>query len=276
LECIELINKFNFSFTLSTNNKNQYEYPGIKLVYDISQNNPERILFYMHSKGMVFSNYKNTRSFDEMLWLRYSIKDYQKVIRIFKERKEINKIGITPYYDSNITINAVILCNFFWIKTNYLIDATPPIISDNRCYYEEYIGNCVNKKLHDCYSLLTNDNTEFVSNSVDFIKEKLKNSDEFKKLYEFFNLKNYTFYYGTDEDKTNITELVINNCLNNNKINIPSGDGKRAKIFGDPYPGVFKYIFIKKYFTETKYTDISYIYIDLINDIVYQVDDMPN
>lgn len=268
LECINLINKFNFSFTISSNNKNQYEYPGIKLMYDVAQNNPDRILFYMHSKGMVFTNYKNRRSECELLWLRYTVKDYEKVIRIFNEQKEINKIGLMAGKENYI------YCNFFWIKTNYLKSLIPPVITDNRYYYEEYIGN--GGKENDTYSLITDDTSYFYYDRIEHYKwNVIKPSDEFKQVHQFFNLKNYTFYYGTDEDKIDITENVIKKCLTDNKICIPSGDGNRAGLFGDPYPGTYKSIFIKKIFTETVYTEISFIYIDLINDIVYQVDEAP-
>lgn len=265
LECINLISNFDFPFKLSTSFENQYEYPGIKLMYDVSQKNPDCILFYMHSKGMVFTNQFNRRSDCEKLFFRYTIKDYQKVLTIFKEQENINKIGLMQ------TEGKYIFCNFFWIRTNYLIGATPPVISDNRFDYEFYIGNC-KKDLNDCYSLITGDNLMLNYDKISYYRDNLKISEEFKQVSSFFNLKNYTFYYGIDENKTNISSL-IKKCIKNHILTIPSGDVNRANIFGDPLLNVYKNIFIKKFYKETTYTDISNIYIDLINDIVYQVDE---
>jgi len=272
LECIDLISNFNFSFKLSTSLENQYEYPGIKLVYDISQTNPNRILFYMHSKGMVFTNHFNRRSDCEKLFFRYTIKDYPEILTIFKEQKNINKIGL-------MQSGEYVFCNFFWIRTNYLLDATPPIISSDRFYYEFYIGNCkksLNEKdLNSCYSLVTKNTLELNYDQLGCYRDNIKSSEEFKQVSSFFNLKNYTFYYGTDSQKIDITDKVKTSCLKENCIIIPSGDCNRAKIFGDPLLNVYKNIFIKKFYKETIYTDISNIYIDLINDIVYQVDEIP-
>jgi hypothetical protein len=43
-----------------------------------------------------------------------------------------------------------------------------------------------------------------------------------------------------------ITDKVIENCLNKDTIEIPSGDANRAKLFGDPYLGTLKNIFIEE------------------------------
>ena len=73
----------------------------------------------------------------------------------------------------------VVFCNFFWIRTNYLIGATPPVISDNRFDYEFYIGNC-KKDLNDCYSLITGDNLMLNYDKISYYRDNLKISEEFK------------------------------------------------------------------------------------------------
>ena len=49
-------------------------------------------------------------------------------------------------------------------------------------------------------------------------------------------------FYGTQEHKINITQTVLDYCVYNNIIYIPSFN--RSSLFGDPVPGVKKYIFI--------------------------------
>ena len=53
------------------------------------------------------------------------------------------------------------------------------------------------------------------------------------------------FFYGSEEKKFNITDLVYEKCLKDNFIFIPAGDFNRAAIFGDPLDGVLKSIFIQ-------------------------------
>jgi FkbM family methyltransferase len=54
------------------------------------------------------------------------------------------------------------------------------------------------------------------------------------------------FYYGYDQDHlVDITEVVENKCLIEDEYCIPSNDNQRAKIFGDPYYGKLKSIFLE-------------------------------
>jgi hypothetical protein len=165
-ECEKIIKSYKNEVTISTSNLNLYEYPGIKLLYELSQSNPESILFYMHSKGMVFSG-NDARSPTETLILRNTIKDHKNTLKLFED-KNINKIGLIPHEENYI------ISNFFWVRASYI--KVPPIITDDRFYYERYIGNIVQLKenINDCYSLLANEITTF-----DFEKVKrFKNSME--------------------------------------------------------------------------------------------------
>ena len=62
----------------------------------------------------------------------------------------------------------------------------------------------------------------------------------------------YKIYYGTDETKINVTDLLLNksnlSLENSNKshydVKIPWGDKQRADIFGDPVPYQLKSIYI--------------------------------
>ena len=54
-ECKQLIDSFNLNVTISMSTINQYEYPGLKLLYELS-NKSSDIFLYFHTKGMVFNN----------------------------------------------------------------------------------------------------------------------------------------------------------------------------------------------------------------------------
>jgi FkbM family methyltransferase len=78
------------------------------------------------------------------------------------------------------------------------------------------------------------------------------------------------FFYGTSENKINVTKIVLERCLTNGVIFIPSGEFERSYLFGDPVFGVVKSFFIN----ETEYKHYSSLYIK--GTSVYQVDDLPN
>jgi FkbM family methyltransferase len=85
----------------------------------------------------------------------------------------------------------------------------------------------------------------------------------------------YTFFYGSEYSKVNITGIVYSS--KDEVIFIPSDDIERAKIYGDPEFGSHKYIFIKDLFGEiTKYSPNCSIYLDLYNNKLYTVDDIPD
>jgi FkbM family methyltransferase len=77
------------------------------------------------------------------------------------------------------------------------------------------------------------------------------------------------FYYGTKENKFDITNLVFEKCLKDGIIYIPSGDLARAMTFGDPLSGIVKSIFINE--QEFKYFTNIYI----VGEQIYQIDDLP-
>lgn len=67
------------------------------------------------------------------------------------------------------------------------------------------------------------------------------------------------FFYGIENKYTDITTKVLNNCLINNIITIPSTDIARARIFGDPNPNILKHIIIQSDKNIVKYHDTQVI-----------------
>lgn len=69
--------------------------------------------------------------------------------------------------------------------------------------------------------------------------------------------------YGANNNYKNVTDIVVNNCVYENEIFIPSGDNNRALIFGDPLFGVVKDIKITRNGEIKNYTDTENILIDV-------------
>jgi hypothetical protein len=59
--------------------------------------------------------------------------------------------------------------------------------------------------------------------------------------YEIFKLN---VHYGLFSENVNINNKLINKCMRQNIIYIPSNDIQRASLFGDPLPNILKFIII--------------------------------
>ena len=95
-------------------------------------------------------------------------------------------------------------------------------------------------------------------------KYDLKN-DPFKSI--LFCKSNFKYLYGTDKYSVDITEKVYLKCFKNGIITIPTNDEIRAKLFGDPLPGILKWVYIEHPDTTIeKYSD-NYL-ITIQNDVI--------
>ena len=143
-QCKNFINQIGIDCIIfSENYHNQFEYPGLKLLYDLSLNSND-IFLYIHSKGMVYNNPLNERNEFERTTLRGTLYYHQKAMDVFKNIININKVGLWPSEKGFIWVN------FFYIRGSYLKKG--PIITEYRWWYEEYINQSGN--YFDCYSLI--------------------------------------------------------------------------------------------------------------------------
>lgn len=108
---------------------------------------------------------------------------------------------------------------------------------------------------------------QLCNNFIDFNNnfKKLSSSDFLENLYNSNCniLENLKFYFGINNKQIDITNTVIEKCMNDNKIIIPQGCNERTNIFSDPLFGVVKNIYIinNNYYCIS--VDEEYIYIDL-------------
>ena len=143
-------------FTIT--NKNLFEYPGIKLVWDLSrelsrESDDKDLILYFHSKGM--SRSSNSRTVDERQIFQTVILSWKQVLEIFTEYKHINKVGVCASEEGWQWFN------FWWCRGSYLKICSEPIITSDRWYYESWLGRFGSKTNKDCWSLVNNSDKHF-------------------------------------------------------------------------------------------------------------------
>jgi hypothetical protein len=149
LECKNVVLNIIKDPIFSESYINQFEYPGLMLLYNLAQEYPDEIMFYFHSKGMVFNNPGPSRNEFEKSTLRGTLYYYQRAISAF-DAINVNKVGLWPSKKGHIWVN------FFFIRASCL--KIPPKITSDRWWYEEYISeaNPQNYGYLDCFSLIRN------------------------------------------------------------------------------------------------------------------------
>lgn len=134
---IEIINHYQ---------ENLYEYPGIKAIYDISNENEDNtILLYFHSKGMTSNSHDERRSL-----FKYTIQNYRHALEAFEKDKNIDVVCALPHSCG------FAFYNFFWTRSSYIKKwVNEPVPTTNRYIWECWIGNeCAKKQKVVTYSPL--------------------------------------------------------------------------------------------------------------------------
>jgi hypothetical protein len=148
-------------YEISYTFENNYEYPGIKKLYDLAKISPNNYYLYLHSKGMVFhEDTDNKRDHWEERVTYDTIYKWVDITNIFKNNEHITRIGLFPAHAGWVWIN------IFWVKGTYLIQCEEPIITSNRHYYEGWLGTNKNKELTESYSIYSNDKTLYNPDDV--------------------------------------------------------------------------------------------------------------
>lgn len=146
-EVKELINKITPSAIIYTSFKNQFEYPAIKLVHDLSIQHPDNSFLYFHTKGM--SHNLHSRSLEEIILFTKTFESWRNNIQLLN-RDGINKVGLFPSEEGWIWYN------FWYAKGTYLASLNAPEITDHRWYYESWLGRGASngaKKAGDCINI---------------------------------------------------------------------------------------------------------------------------
>jgi cephalosporin hydroxylase len=130
--------KIQFTNVFSTN---LYEYPGIKTVYELSNENEDEYILYFHSKGMT-SNQHDIRN----VLFKYTIQNYEQYINEMELNKEIDVGSLIP------CANGFGYYNFFWARSSYVNkycikpDFSETFLKHGRFTWEMWLGNHYSNK----------------------------------------------------------------------------------------------------------------------------------
>ena len=209
--------------------ENYYEYPGIKTLYQIAQDDDDEIILYFHSKGITSNQHENRKYL-----FNHTIENYNLYLQEFKRNKELEVAGIFP------NVDGFCYFNFFWTRSSYIRNyCSRPEISENRYIWEVWIGTEFSRKKEIItfsplvgYTKLKNSNEIWNADKIykDRIKQNkennnqnnqnkgscdnlqiLKNQNDLIKAYEFNSESNINEY-------SNKKVEVVNNEYSNKKV----------------------------------------------------------
>jgi len=117
--------------------ENVFEYPGIKTVYDISnENEDDTVILYFHSKGMTSHADMHRQNLFKM-----TITPYRKIINEFEKNENLDVASFLPHP------NGFAYFNFFWTRSSYVRKwLVEPTITENRYIWEVWLGIPYSKK----------------------------------------------------------------------------------------------------------------------------------
>ena len=155
---IQIINHFK---------ENLYEYPGLKAVYDVSQND-DSVILYFHTKGMTSGKKVDGNHELRRILFDYTINNYSSYLDNFKNNPNLDIGGIFP------SEFGFVWYNFFWVRSKYVKEHLPkPEFTKHRYYWERWIGSEYSSKKNILtYSPLLNFNK--LGNKAQLYQKKLQ------------------------------------------------------------------------------------------------------
>jgi hypothetical protein len=158
----EKLSNTNVNYELTIENKNIFEYYGIKKVYDLAKTDPDKYYIYMHGKGMMNDHGEMTktgRTKSNLSLTRSHLYPWEKILNIFKSNKNI---GIVCSYPGS----CIGWFNFWWASGKYLSTCEDPYVSlNNRGYYEGWLSSGIfNDEL--AYNLSENNHNHYQSSEA--------------------------------------------------------------------------------------------------------------
>ncbi|MFT4060941.1 MAG: hypothetical protein QM642_01140 [Edaphocola sp.] len=156
---------------------NTFEYPGISLLYELAASNPEKLFFYLHTKGMSTHTIDRTR-FNWVL-TNLTFGRWRYFIQYFSTLG-VNKIGLFPARDGQRN-GGWVWFNFFMVTGKYLLGREKPVLTKDRYYYESWLGI---------------QNSDFVpDDNFSIFSESVKTFEQPEVATEFLKLS-YDNYFG--------------------------------------------------------------------------------
>lgn len=135
--------KTNYHVEIHEDNK--YEYYGIKKLYDLGKEDPSEnnYLLYFHSKGMfnyvLHKRKEDLRDPQEIALTATMIKNWKEIVTLLDDDVSENKYDKVCFARSDDNTKYCWF-NFFFVKGSYINTCEEPIISEDRFYYEKWLG----------------------------------------------------------------------------------------------------------------------------------------
>lgn len=133
--------------------ENNHEYFGIHKVWELSMAHPEptHAVLYFHIKSITRYNGVDRDIIEDVTF--NVIRNWKHVMWVFSHFLSVEKVGLsTP-------AGGWLWHNFWWARASYLIRVTEPIITEDRYYYESWLGEAEalppHNKITNTYSMIT-------------------------------------------------------------------------------------------------------------------------
>lgn len=116
---------------IQVSDKNEFEYPPLKLVHDLAIKNADATFLYFHSKGMTHK--LHSRSLEDITLFTETFERWRRNLQLLQQSKA-SKMGLFP------SRTGWIWYNFWYAKGAYLASLEAPEKSENRYVYESWLG----------------------------------------------------------------------------------------------------------------------------------------
>lgn len=116
---------------------NQFEYPGIRKVWQLSQRGKDAFVLYFHARGlsrMKLGRFRRKRQPQEKRLFRSVIGAWRQNLTWLHHITSADKLGLT------CGGNGWVWFNFWWARASYLKQLEEPVVTDRRHYYEDWLG----------------------------------------------------------------------------------------------------------------------------------------
>jgi len=226
-----LLNKYPKIQLINIFYTNEYEYPGIKSVYELSTNNDDEYILYFHSKGMTSNEHDNRKTLFE-----YTIANYTDAIEEFQQNEDTDIVCLIPsgygfaYY------------NFFWARSSFINKyCSKPENTNQYLLYEKYswelwLGNHYsNKKCIKTYSPFIKRDFAYDFPIAGLLMDHILHYKN--KFIELYNNEKFTEYLDKYKNTLSDFSKLYNICTE--YLTIERSDKETIHSYLDTYENLF-------------------------------------
>lgn len=253
------VNKYqrdNVTVINYSNRTDLYENTTIKLLHFYSTINPNDKILYLHTKGIGYNEkhpfYRGVCDWIDFM-LYNLVNHYDECVQMLDY---VDTVGCN-YRPNNTRFNLDnpdhYSGNFWWANASYI--KTIDIFAMNDKYDAEWF---IFRKQPLFVNIASSHEHHY---ELPYPREMYKDMVDNNVVEILYNLRNpdkINIYYGTDNEKYDVTAICIEKLLTvdekgRNIITIPCGDMERNNVFTDPIVGIVKKIYVNKMEYEFKH-----------------------